>query len=504
MSGATSAHKFPNPLIPGFYPDPSILRVGEDYYLANSTFEYLPGIPVFHSRDLVQWNLIGHVITRYGQLGDELPTNGGAWAPTIRHRDGTFYVVVTDAMGRGMLIFTAADPTGPWSDGTLVDGIHGIDPDLAWDTDGAAYITYSGLDTTSGAAFGGHGGILQITVDLASGKPLSDPESLWSGTGLKFPEAPHLYLHDGWWYLMIAEGGTERGHGISIARGPSPAGPFEGGPGNPVVSARSTNRPIQNTGHGDLVQTPDGGWAVVMLGMRPAGGTQAFAALGRETFITPARWVDGWLEIDPVILAPRPGQEQVADDFDTGELAPEWISVRRFPAELASLQPDGVALTGDGSTLDGLRPVFLARRPQHQQLRVAVRIDPGSGLGGLAVRFDELHHYEIEVGGGVVTVRAAVAGIRQEWTAPAPSEVVTLHLDCEPPTGPNLLDWLTSDIIVLGVSDADSNGRVDLARVDGRYLSQETAASFTGRVIGIYAVRGTVTFSRYRYTGWEA
>ena len=105
---------------------------------------------------------------------------------------------------------------------------------------------------------------------------------------------------------MIAEGGTERGHGISIARGPSPSGPFEGGPGNPVVSARSTNRPIQNTGHGDLVQTPDGGWAVVMLGMRPAGGTQAFAALGRETFITPARWVDGWLEIDPVILAPAP------------------------------------------------------------------------------------------------------------------------------------------------------------------------------------------------------
>ena len=98
---------------------------------------------------------------------------------------------------------------------------------------------------------------------------------------------------------MIAEGGTERGHGISVARGPSP-GPFEGGPGNPVVSARSTSRPIQNTGHGDLVQTPDGGWAVVMLGMRPAGGTQAFAALGRETFITPARWEDGWLEIDPV------------------------------------------------------------------------------------------------------------------------------------------------------------------------------------------------------------
>jgi xylan 1,4-beta-xylosidase len=502
MSTATSP--YPNPLIAGFYPDPSVVRVGEDYYLANSTFEYLPGIPVFHSRDLVEWKLIGHVVDRYGQLGAELPTNGGAWAPTIRHRRSTFYIVVTDAMGRGMLIFTATDPAGPWSDGTLVDGIHGIDPDLAWDTDGTAYITYSGLDTTSGAAFEGHGGILQITVDLESGKPLTDPISLWSGTGLKFPEAPHLYSHDGHWYLMIAEGGTERGHGISIARGRKPWGPFEGGPDNPVVSARSTNRPIQNTGHGDLVQTPDGGWAVIMLGMRPAGGTQAFAALGRETFITPARWVHGWLEIDPVELAPRPGEHRFEDDFDGETLAPEWISVRRYPAELATLRPEGaVVLEGDGSTLDDLRPVFLARRPQHQQLRVTVHVDPGTGLGGLAVRFDELHHYEIEVGDGVVTARAAVAGIRQEWTAPAPSGVVTLHLDCEPPTGPNLLDWLTSDIIVLGVSDADGDGRVDLARVDGRYLSQETAASFTGRVIGIYAVRGSVTFSRYRYVGWE-
>src|SRR6478609_8956945 len=128
--------RYPNPAISGFYPDPSVVKVGDDYYLANSTFEYLPGIPVLHSTDLVSWELVGHVVERPGQLAsDNSPTNGGAWAPTIRHRDGVFYVVVTDAMGRGMLIFTATDPAGPWSDGTLVDGIHGIDPDLAWDTD---------------------------------------------------------------------------------------------------------------------------------------------------------------------------------------------------------------------------------------------------------------------------------------------------------------------------------------------------------------------------------
>jgi xylan 1,4-beta-xylosidase len=495
----------PNPLIPGFYPDPSVVKVGSDYYLATSTFEYLPGIPVFHSTDLASWELIGHVVERPGQLASaDIPTNGGAWAPTIRHRNGTFYVVVTDAMGRGMLIFTAARAEGPWSDGTVVKDIHGIDPDLAWGDDGTAYITYSGLDTTSGRPFGGHGGILQITVDLETGKPLSQPRQLWSGTGLKFPEAPHLYRHDGSWYLMIAEGGTERGHGISVARGPAPDGPFEGGPGNPVVSARSTSRPIQNTGHGDLVQAPDGSWVVVLLGMRPAGGTQAFSALGRETFITTARWEDGWLRIDPVELAPANDGFGFTDDFSGPTLSPEWVAVRRYPAELAdSAAPGRLVLIGDGSTMDDQRPVFLGRRQRHRQVEVSVTVDAGSGVGGLVVRFDELHHYEIEIGGGTVTARGAVASIRQEWSCPAPATVVTLHLECVPPGGSSLLDMLTSDIVVLSVSAAGTDKR-EVARLDGRYLSQETAASFTGRVIGLYAVDGEVGFSDFRYQGVES
>jgi xylan 1,4-beta-xylosidase len=499
--------RYPNPLISGFYPDPSVVKVGSDYYLANSTFEYLPGIPVFQSTDLIGWKLIGHVVERPGQLASwDIPTNGGAWAPTIRHREGTFYVVVTDAMGRGMLIFTAADPAGQWSDGTVVEGIHGIDPDLAWDDDGVAYITYSGLDTTSEQRMtGGHAGILQVTVDLATGQPLSAPQQLWSGTGLKFPEAPHLYSHDGYWYLMIAEGGTERGHGISVARGTAPSGPFESGPGNPVVSARSTSRPIQNTGHGDLVQAPDGSWAVIMLGVRPGGGTQAFSVLGRETFATTARWEDGWLKIDPVILAPAEQEASFADDFSGPALSADWIAIRRYPDELADLSAPGrLRLTGDGSTLDDQRPVFVGYRQQHRTCDVSVTVQAGDGLGGLVVRFDELNHYEIEVGGGTVTARAAVAGIRQEWTCPALAEVVALHLECVPPTGDQLLDMLTSDIVVLGVSAAPDGERTELARVDGRYLSQETAASFTGRVLGLYAVRGEVSFSDFRYHGIES
>jgi xylan 1,4-beta-xylosidase len=514
---------WPNPLIAGFYPDPSVVKVGADYYLATSTFEYLPGIPVFHSTDLVTWTQLGHVVERPGQLASaHVPTLGGAWAPTIRHRDGTFYVVVTDAMGRGMLIFTATDPAGPWSDGTVIAGVHGIDTDLAWDDDGVAYITYSGLDVTSGEDPGEHKGILQFTVDLATGIPLSEPVSVWSGTGLKFPEAPHLYRHGGYWYLMIAEGGTERGHGISVARGEHPSGPFTegvaaGGPANPILSARSTSRPIQNTGHGDLVETPDGGWALVMLGMRPTGMTQAFSALGRETFITSARWENGWLVADPVLLNPRPGETVFADDFSGPVLAPEWIGVRRYPAELATLaagtgtgsgagSAGRLVLTGENSTLDAEQPVVVGVRQRNPWSSTSVRVQPGTGLGGLGVRYDEEHHYEIEVGNGVVTARASVAGIRQEWTVPLDPQhlvdgAVTLGLDTVPPDASSMLSGLTSDIVVLSVgAGAD---RVELARVDGRYLSQETAASFTGRVLGLYAVTGEVSFRSFRYTGTE-
>jgi len=512
---------WPNPLIAGFYPDPSVVKVGADYYLATSTFEYLPGIPVFHSTDLVTWTQLGHVVQRPGQLASaHVPTLGGAWAPTIRHRDGVFYVVVTDAMGRGMLIFSATDPAGPWSDGTLIDGVHGIDTDLAWDEDGLAYITYSGLDVTSGADPGEHKGILQFTVDLETGTPLSEPVSVWSGTGLKFPEAPHLYQHGEHWYLLIAEGGTERGHGISVARGDHPYGPFTegvaaGGPANPILSARSTSRPIQNTGHGDLVETPDGGWALVMLGMRPTGMTQAFSALGRETFITSARWENGWLAADPVLLNPRPGETVFADDFTGEALAPEWIGVRRYPAELATLAAGAagaaasagrLVLTGEGGTLDAEQPVLVGVRQRNPWSSTSVRVEPGTGLGGLGVRYDEDHHYEIEVGNGVVTARACVAGIRQEWTVPlAPQHVVdgavTLGLDTVPPDASSMLSGLTSDIVVLSVgSGAD---RVELARVDGRYLSQETAASFTGRVLCLFAVTGEVAFATFRYSGTE-
>ncbi|MYS55638.1 family 43 glycosylhydrolase, partial [Streptomyces sp. SID6013] len=176
--------------------------------------------------------------------------------------------------------FTAADPAGPWSEGVSIDGIHGIDPDLAWDEHGTPYVTYSGLHLV-GTRVVANRGILQAKVDLVAGEVLEEPRELWSGTGLVAPEAPHLYRRDGQWYLVIAEGGTGYGHSVSVARGPSIEGPFEGAPHNPILSASGTDRPVQCTGHADLVQGPHGGDLLVLLGTRTAGRT---SPIGRETY----------------------------------------------------------------------------------------------------------------------------------------------------------------------------------------------------------------------------
>jgi len=490
----------PNPLISGFNPDPSITLADGTYYLVTSTFEYLPGIPVYRSTDLVSWTHIGNVATRPEQVSvAEVPTGGGVWAPTIRYHDGVFYVIVTIAMSpRGCVVFTAADPAGPWSDGITIDGVGGIDPDLTWADDGTAYVTFSGL-STSGEQMGQHLGIQQVRVDLTAGKALEQPRSLWSGTGLKFPEAPHLYRRGGYWYLLIAEGGTERGHGVSVARGPSPEGPFEGHPANPVLSARSTSRPIQNTGHGDLVATPDGGTALVLLGVRPLGLTQSFSPLGRETFITPVSWVRDWPVPQPVLLAPRDAiDEEVFDFADPDTLAdPGWLAVRATPRSVASVTDGQLAITGRTGLADS-RPQFVGRRQRHHRVTVSTTVDASAGVGGLAARYDEQHWICLEAQGTLVTVRAHVAGLTQTWQVSVPPADVELRMEMTVPSAGFNFARMGGDRIALLA------GGTLVTELDGRYWTAETCASFTGRVIGLYAAAGTVRFTGFRYRGTDA
>lgn len=499
---------WPNPLIPGFNPDPSIVLVDGSYYLVTSTFEYLPGMPIYRSSNLVGWTQIGNVASRAEQVAvQDAPTGGGVWAPTIRHHDGVFYVIVTVAMSpKGCVVFTASDPAGPWSDGTTLEGIPGIDPDLAWDAEGNAYVTYSGL-ILAGQDMGRHLGIQQVRVDLTAGKTLEEPRSLWSGTGLKFPEAPHLYRRGDYWYLMIAEGGTERGHGVSIARGPSPEGPFEGHPANPILSAKGTDRPIQNTGHADLVDTPDGGSALVMLGMRPLGGTQAFSPLGRETFITDVAWVDGWPVAEPVMLTPRPTEEEDAFDFSdpTALDDPGWLAVRALPSEVATFTgpPRRLTIIGDGSTLSDPLPKFVGRRQRHLSATVSTTVDASDGAGGLAVRYDEHHYVTLEAratgGATVVTAQASLAGMHQTWDVTVPAVEVGLRMEMAPPAAGFSAEAMGGDRIRLVVSADGADHPV--TELDGRYWTAETAASFTGRVVGLYAVAGTVRFADFHYRG---
>ncbi|MEV6348322.1 glycoside hydrolase family 43 protein [Actinoplanes sp. NPDC051851] len=485
-----------NPVLPGFHPDPSICRVGGDYFLACSSFEYFPGVPIFHSRDLVHWTQIGNALERPEQLRLPVGTrsSGGVYAPTLRHHDGRFWLIVTNVSDRGNMLFTAIDAAGPWSDPMPLPGVHGIDPDLAWDDDGVCWCTTAGIS--------------QVRLDPLTGRTIGAPRRIWSGSpGAKAPEAPHLYRIGDFWYLLIAEGGTERGHGVAVARGPSPAGPFEPCPRNPILTHRGLDHPIQNTGHADLAQGPDGSWWMVLLGTRPRGGSPGWHPLGRETFLAPVSWDDGWPIVGGIgseIVAPpwplQPGPVTPSrDDFDARVLHPSWISLRHRPASVYSLTERAGWLTlhaGQGS-LDDLDVTFLGRRQQHLQCRVRARIDAGGGSGGLAVRLDELHHYELQVAAGRVEARARIGPASVVVAAhEVRDETVVLLIETssapvrDPRDGP--------DVVTLGVEEPDGTVTV-LAELDGRYLSTEVAGGFTGRVIGPYALAGTVHVDWFEY-----
>lgn len=499
-------NSYPNPLLPGFNPDPSIVEHDGVYYMVTSTFEYFPGIPIYKSSNLVDWTLIGHVATRTGQLqGKGINTAAGTWAPTIRFHDGLFYVAVTETSGRGTVIFTAENPAGDWSDGIETD-IEGIDPDLAWDESGQLYVTFSGL-ILSGPKAGTHLGIQQVRLDLTSGKTLEEPRNIWSGTGLMFPEAPHLYKIGDYWYLLIAEGGTERGHAVSIARSHSIEGPFEGAPSNPILSARSTARPVQNTGHGDLAISPDGNWIMVVLGMRTRGLTRAFSTLGRESFITNVTWdAAGWPVVEPVELNQVLAEPEVIDDFSSEKLNGEWISMRQFPAEVSQLSSQGLLISSNGQTMDGQFPAFVGRRVKLLQGMTAARIKV-SGVGGISLRYDEVSHYDIELNGNSLLVRSRLPHAVLEYEADefnfdeATDEdgFITLTMRYSNPQSGFGIHSQTSDLIELGWISRD--GELRVAKVlDGRYLTAEVACSFTGRVLGCYSSEGTTLVRHFSET----
>lgn len=473
------------PVIPGFFPDPSVCRVGEDYYLVNSSFEYAPGIPIHHSRDLREWTQIGNVLTRESQFPAGVSAaSRGIYAPTIRHRDGMFVVVGTNVESGGeQFVVTATDPAGPWSDPIVFTGLGGIDPDLAWDEDGTCVLTYCALDEALRPDGGTLPVIAQARVDLGRGILLDEPREIWRGSGLAHPEGPHLYRRGEWWYLLTAEGGTERGHAVCVARSRAIDGPFEPAPSVPLFSRRSTGFPVQNTGHADLVERPDGEWAMVYLGVRPRGFTPGFHVNGRETFLARVEWVDDWPVVHTDGVLPARPDTAFADDFSAPALHPRYVSPGAALDTFVTAHPDG-GLRLERADAVNEAPAALSVRARDVRWRYEARVDASAGGIAARVRLDEQHGYEISLIDGAVEVRARIGPLEASvGSARTTGDVVTLLVEAVDAThdGP--------DDLRFGLIDAD--GERWLAQLDGRYLSTEVAGGFTGRTVELRALGST-------------
>ncbi len=278
---------FKNPILPGFHPDPSICRVGEDYYLINSSFEWFPGVPIYHSKDLVNWSQIGNILDRPSQLmmKSDMKHNQGIWAPTLRYHDGLFYMITTAQSSGGNFFVTAKNPEGPWSEPIWIKDANGIDPSLYWDENGDCW--YSGAGRMGDPNWKNENRIYIAKLDLETGNFLTPKKQVTSGHAhnAMFTEGPHLYKFGHKYVLIVAEGGTGSMHAITVHESDTINGVYEAAMINPVMTHRHLGREhaINTIGHTDLVQTQNGDWWAVMLGKRPNNGHM----LARETFLTP-------------------------------------------------------------------------------------------------------------------------------------------------------------------------------------------------------------------------
>ncbi len=506
-----------NPLLPGFYPDPSICRVGDDFYMVTSSFSYFPGVPVFHSRDLTHWEQIGHCLSRPSQLRlDWQYISGGVYAPTIRFHDGLFYMVTTNVSHGGNFYVTAEDPAGPWSEPHFIQGAPGIDPTIFWDEDGAVYMmgTTDWAEQTPGVWVGR----LDLETDTVTERVIA-----WKGAMVNAwsPEAPHLYKKNGWYYLMIAEGGTEDYHAVTIARSRDPLGPYEGYEGNPILTHRhlGLNYPICNVGHGDLVELKDGSWYMVALGSRIYGGYHK--NLGRETFIAPVDWSGDWPVVSPGtgrIEWEYPAPNLPAHPFPTPDqdafTALCWNTLGTPEEGTAAIHGGTLTLCSQQDWLipDDLPrvpapngcPGFYARRQQHMDFTASVTVTlADGGEAGIMLLQHGFNHLRVSLcrtdsGLAVRAVRNEKCG-RPDYKNPReyPREVTVLR------EAPAQGDTCEVAISARGQAHTLLVNGVPVATADGGFLGSETAGGFVGAYVGCF-VSGEgarAQFRDFRYRG---
>ncbi len=502
--------QYRNPIVAGYYPDPSIVRVGEDYYLANSSFAHFPGIPIFHSRDLVNWTQIANAIDRPTQLDfSKRRVSEAVFAPDISYHAGTFYIANTCVECGGNFVITARDPKGPWSDPTWLP-FEGIDPSIYWEGDRAWIV--NNRAPAGPARYEGHRALWVQEFDWRAGKMVGPSTQLVDG-GVditkqpKWIEGPHILRKDGYYYLTAAEGGTEVNHSQVVLRSRALLGPYTPFPGNPILTQRTLPadrpNPITSAGHAKFVQTQRGDWWATFLAVQPYAGD--YYNTGRETFLLPVTWTDGWpvilpggqpiphvakrpaLPPQPAPTRPTTGDFAYVDRFDTAKLGLEWVGIRTPTTPVYRLSGGDLIVPGGAPIGDqnGV-PGFIGRRQQHGRATVSttLRFDPasdGERAGLVALQSDRSYLF---FGVTRLAGKPAIALFTRDkgderLVATAPwsgSGLVTLTLRIDGGT-------IAADYRVTGKAATLKAG------LDARFLSTATAGGFTGTIVGPYAWR---------------
>lgn len=527
--------KIDNPILAGFYPDPSICRAGNDYYLVNSTFAYYPGLPVFKSNDMVNWQQLGFAMDRPEQLDlDEAGVSRGLFAPSIRFYKGTFYITCTNIDKGGNFIITTRDPKNGWSNPVYLPAVKGIDPSMFFDDNGKAYIIYNSVAPDDKPQYDGHRTIRMYEMDLATLQTKGEEKLLIDGgTDItKKPvwiEGPHIFKYNGYYYLLCAEGGTAFNHSAVIFRSKKVDGPYESYKGNPILTQRTmdANRrhPVTSTGHADFVHASDGNWYAVFLGCRPYSGDHYNT--GRETFMAKVEWKDGW----PIILKPNepvPGKLSISgvsakgplpynsdfhfkDDFKNTSLSNRYQFLRTVREPWYHINSVKGLLTiklKPATVQEKANPAFIGFRQSHLKgyASTALSFTPASEQekAGLMVFQNEKHYYYLcQSVDKEQPVLQLYKGPGKNGSQPQLLEVFKIQTGNQPlqlriQTNGNAYSFYYAE-------KGGANWRLMKEGVDASFLSTQTTGGFTGCMYAMYATsNGAPTTNSAVFSSFES
>ncbi|WP_299435501.1 glycoside hydrolase family 43 protein [uncultured Aquimarina sp.] len=523
---------YTNPILAGFYPDPSICKVEGSYYMITSTFAYFPGIPIFKSDDLVNWEQIGNVLDRPEQLDlDGLGVSRGIFAPAIRFKDGLYYITGTVVDGKNNFVVTASDPSGPWSDPVWIPEVNGIDPSMFFDTDGKAYIIYNSTAPSNKPLYDGHRTIKINEFDIHKLKVVSEQKILING-GADFSkkpiwiEGPHIFKKNGYYYLIAAEGGTAEGHSEVVFRSKDVLGPYESYDKNPILTQRHLNPnrefPVTSIGHVDIVETDHGDWFGVFLGCRPYDNDHYNT--GRETFMAPIKWKDNWPMFDlggdsVKYNYPTPsnvineskgfqysGNFSFKEDFDHTDLGYNWLFLRTPKDKWFEIKKGLIEIeTRPESCSEKENPSFIGHRQQHSKGSVTVLMkftaEKENEKSGLVIFQNESHYYYL-----CKSVKNKIP-VLQLFRS---SEITMEEIVSTPIFSENYVRLkivANNDTYDFLYAEDQEDWKLLKSGIDAKFVSTKVAGGFVGAIYGMYTTslgnksNNSAVFDWFEYKG---